>query len=119
MSHEYTSVMYCTQKLREFLDEKMLKKHGHKFPNIKNHKDHISFKYLNEEFAVKLEIMNGACKKAKAFLEIKTESLWKDLKFTKFDIKRNKNGKISNKTYESLFDDFIISGLKEYASSKQ
>lgn len=118
-SREYKSVMYCTQRLREFLDSHMLDKHGHKFPNIKHHQDYVSFNYIGEEFAVRLEIINGNCKKGRAHLEIKIDSSWQDLKTAVFDIKRSKAGRISDKTYIPLFDSFIIQGMREYLESKQ
>ncbi len=118
MTHEYKSVMYCTQRLREFLDTHMLDKHGYKLPNIKHHQDYVSFNYIGKEFAIRLEIINGECKKGRAYLEIKTESSWRDLKTAVFDIKRSKTGRISDKTYMPLFDNFIIFGVRDYFKSK-
>lgn len=116
--HEYNSVMYCTQRFREFLDRHMLGKHGHKFPNMEHHGNYISFDYIGKKFAVRLEVINGECKKGKAYLEIKVDGSWQDLKTIVFNIKRSKTGKISDKTYAPLFDNFIIKGMKEYLESK-
>ena len=118
MNHEYKSVMYCTQKFKEFLDSHMPYKYGHKFPNIEHHQDYVSFNYFGEKFAVRLEVINDECKKGKAHLEIKIDNSWRDLKAIVFDIERNKNGKISDKTYIPLFNNLIISGMKEYLKSK-
>jgi len=118
MTHEYKSVTYCTQRLREFLDSYMFDKYGHKFPNLKNHDNYVSFDYVGEKFAVRLEVIDKNCKKIKTSLEIKTGDSWQELKKNVFDIKRSKIGKISDKTYIPLFENFLILGIKEYASKK-
>jgi hypothetical protein len=114
IDHAYNSVTYCAQRLKEFLESYMPSRYGHKFPKIEHHKDYVSFDYTGETFAVRLEILEGDCKKGKAHLEIKAGDSWPEISEQVFNIKRSKTGRISDKTYEPLFKDLIIKGIGKY-----
>lgn len=117
MAHEYSASQYSAQTFKGFLaDKSMFKRYGYAFPNAKCHTDSVTFPYSGKEFAVKFcdikENETGI-----AYLEVRVNNNWKELTNKTYPVKRTKTGKISFKTYELLFDNFIIKKIADYLRS--
>ncbi len=114
---EYNSITYCTQRLRDVIDDCMSSRYGHKFANVENNGDWISFEYFNKKFAARVEI-DKDCEKGEVSLDVKLENEWFEIASEEFTVERSKTQRISDKTYKPLFDSLILKGVGKYKPTK-